>query len=129
MSCTDCFVLGDSSAMSNLVNQTFGHIFPVLNPYRVGGLNQPSLYSTIHFSMKKGVWRSQIFISTCIWIYSMFKVSIVRLMILSFLLSYLLSYPKQSRDAIAYKITLIETLDPAMSIKWLTLHWLLSYCW
>ena len=25
-----------------------------------GGLNQPALFSNVHFSMKKGVWRSQI---------------------------------------------------------------------
>ena len=31
------------------------------NPIRVGGgLNQPALFSNVHFSMKKGVWRSKI---------------------------------------------------------------------
>ena len=31
------------------------------NPIRAGGgLNQPALFSTVHFSKKKGVWRSQI---------------------------------------------------------------------
>ena len=30
------------------------------NPIRAGGLNQPALFSDGYFSMKKGVWRSQI---------------------------------------------------------------------
>ena len=35
-------------------------LFPI-NPIRVGGgLNQPALFSDGYFSMKKGVWRSQI---------------------------------------------------------------------
>ena len=32
-----------------------------LNPIRAdGGLNQPALFSNVHLSMKKGVWRSKI---------------------------------------------------------------------
>ena len=32
------------------------------NPKRAGGLNQPALFSIVHFSMRKGVWKSQMLI-------------------------------------------------------------------
>ena len=54
--CTDV----DSKYITHLQCNQLEHFDNFLTLLGRGGLNQPALFSTVHFSKKKGVWRSQI---------------------------------------------------------------------
>ena len=48
------------TAYCNIFEWLLDGMYDLFNPIRAGGLNQPALFSDGNFSIKKGVWRSQI---------------------------------------------------------------------